>query len=111
MMGWGAGKYRRLKDSAKAEGYQSSAYNFGSYSVSLESRINVGLHLLIFGAFIQGLRPYQRGLCLLFLPNVPGAMFIPVATSIPDSKVNHYMRPLYNSKQNIGETSYEGLTE
>ena len=29
MMGWGAGIYGMLEDLAKAEGYQSSAYNFG----------------------------------------------------------------------------------
>ena len=30
---------------------------------------------------------FIQGLCLLFLPNVPGATFIPGATSIPDSRV------------------------
>ena len=28
-----------------------------------------------------------KGLCLLFLPNVPGAMFIKGGTFIPDSRV------------------------
>ena len=30
---------------------------------------------------------FFKGLCLLFLPNVPGAMFIPGVMSIPDSRV------------------------
>ena len=34
----------------------------------------------------QGLLLF-KGLCLLFLPNVPGAMFIQGGTFIPDSRV------------------------
>ena len=34
----------------------------------------------------MGLRLF-KGLCLLFLPNVPGAMFIQGGTFIPDSRV------------------------
>ena len=30
---------------------------------------------------------FFKGLCLLFLPNVPGATFIPLATFIPESRV------------------------
>ena len=36
--------------------------------------------------FKRGLRLF-KGLCLLFLPNVPGAMFIQWGTFIPDSRV------------------------
>ena len=36
--------------------------------------------------FKRGLRLF-KGLCLLFLPNVPGAMFIQGGTFIPDSRV------------------------
>ena len=36
--------------------------------------------------FKRGLRLF-KGLCLLFLPNVPGAMFIAGGTFIPDSRV------------------------
>ena len=39
-------------------------------------------HLL----FKRGLRLF-KGLCLLFFPNVPGAMFIQGGTFIPDSRV------------------------
>ena len=39
-------------------------------------------HLL----FKRGLRLF-KGLCLLFLPNIPGAMFIQGGTFIPDSRV------------------------
>jgi hypothetical protein len=45
------------------------------------------------------------GLCLLFLPNVPGTMFIQGATSIPDSRVPnlgpiviYLKRELYSEK-------------
>ena len=37
--------------------------------------------------FKRGLRLF-KGLCLLFLPNVPGAMFIQGGTFIPGSRVN-----------------------
>ena len=37
--------------------------------------------------FKRGLRLF-KGLCLLFLPNVPGAMFIQGGTFIPDSRVS-----------------------
>ena len=37
--------------------------------------------------FKRGLRLF-KGLCLLFLPNVPGAMFIQGGTFIPDSRVH-----------------------
>ena len=36
--------------------------------------------------FKRGLHLF-KGLCLLFLPNVPGAMFIQGGTFIPDSRV------------------------
>ena len=36
--------------------------------------------------FKRGLRLF-KGLCLLFLPNVPGATFIQGGTFIPDSRV------------------------
>ena len=36
--------------------------------------------------FKRGLHLF-RGLCFLFLPNVPGAMFIKGGTFIPDSRV------------------------
>ena len=36
--------------------------------------------------FKRGLRLF-KGLCLLFLPNVPGAIFIQGGTFIPDSRV------------------------
>ena len=39
--------------------------------------------------FKRGLRLF-KGLCLLFLPNVPGATFIQEGTSISESKV-HYI--------------------
>ena len=45
-------------------------------------------HLL----FKRGLRLF-KGLCLLFLPNVPGAMFIQGDTFIPDSRVFSKMMP------------------
>ena len=35
-----------------------------------------------------------KGLCLLFLPNVPGAMFIQEGTFIPDSRVHGLMSNL-----------------
>ena len=38
--------------------------------------------------FKRGLRLF-KGLCLLFLPNVPGAMFIQGGTFIPDSRVHN----------------------
>ena len=60
--------------------------------------------------FKRGLRLF-KGLCLLFLPNVPGAMFIPGATFIPESRVvkayvNAFQKPLrsvhnHRSKQYI----------
>ena len=37
--------------------------------------------------FKRGLRLF-KGLCLLFFPNVPGAMFIQGGTFIPDSRVS-----------------------
>ena len=43
--------------------------------------------------FKRGLRLF-KGLCLLFLPNVPGAMFIQGGTFIPDSRVPTYVRKL-----------------
>ena len=45
--------------------------------------------------FKRGLRLF-KGLCLLFLPNVPGAMFIQGGTFIPDSRVNHRLHFLRN---------------
>ena len=36
--------------------------------------------------FKRGLRLF-KGLCLLFLPNVPGAMFIQGGTFIPETRV------------------------
>ena len=76
--------------------------------VTLESRINVAVRLLIFELLFQGLRSYEKGLrllifrfsCtttlfffiielrLLFLSNVPEATFIDIplpSTFIPDS--------------------------
>ena len=38
-----------------------------------------------------------KGLCLLFLPNVPGAMFIQGGTFIPDSRVTKVARPDFSS--------------
>ena len=35
------------------------------------------------------------GLCLFFLPNFPGAMFIQGATFIPDSRVNSMSNNMY----------------
>ena len=78
---------------------------------TLESGINIRVRLLIFGflnfflrlfnflflwlctkdsnylLFKRGLRLF-KGLCLLFLPNVPGATFIQGGMFIPDSRVN-----------------------
>ena len=42
--------------------------------------------------FKRGLRLF-KGLCLLFLPNVPGAMFIQGGTFIPDSRVPQTLSP------------------
>ena len=44
--------------------------------------------------FKRGLR-LLKGLCLLFLPNIPGAMFIQGGTFIPDSRVVELMGFLY----------------
>ena len=104
---WTKPKVISLRPTTLAAKLQSLIFLLSYSGVQNKRRVT----FINFWAFIQGLCPYRRGLCLLFLPNVPGAMFIPVATSIPDSKVNHFMKPLHNSKQNIGETSYEGLTE
>ena len=44
-------------------------------------------------AIREGLRLFE-GLCLLFLPNVPGAMFIQEGTFIPDSRVCEVYCPM-----------------
>ena len=62
---------------------------------TIESGINTGLRLLKsvmhkkikISVIWWGEGMFIQGLCLLFLPNVPGATFIPGATSIPDSRV------------------------
>ena len=59
---------------------------------TLDSGINIGLRLLIFGLCSRGYVPYYRGYCIFFskyplLPNVQGATFIPGAMSIPESRV------------------------
>ena len=68
-------------------------------TVTLESRINVPLRLLIFETkgycLITDLKDlnllhkftYFKELCLFFLSNFPGATFIQGATSIPNSRV------------------------
>ena len=75
---------------------------------TLDSGINIGVRLSIFGFFSTGYvlikdsNPskkskillfdkvgyfFFKGPCLLFFPNVPGAMFIQGATLIPESRV------------------------
>ena len=46
---------------------------------------------VISGVFKRGLRLF-KGLCLLFLPNVPGTMFIQGGTFIPDSRVKVFLK-------------------
>ena len=45
--------------------------------------------------FKRGLRLF-KGLCLLFLPNVPGATFIQRATFIPESRVGKKKKACYS---------------
>ena len=49
-----------------------------------------------------------KGLCLLFLPNVPGAMFIQGGTFIPDSRVNMLLRKgrICNTTKMISKNCY-----
>ena len=82
------------------------------YKCTLDSGINIGVHLLFFGFFSRGylltkesnpLKKVQnsviwwsricffKGLCLLFYPNGPGATFIQGATLIPESREPKYV--------------------
>jgi hypothetical protein len=85
----------------------SHKYRYEFFMIcTLESGINIPLRLLIFGFFSRsyGLIPdsivliyvaevldkykVSMGLCLFFLTNFTGAMFIQGATFIPDSRVS-----------------------
>ena len=85
-------------------------YEASIVQCTLDSGINIGVRLLIFGFFPRATSLFKRvihkkvqnsviwwsgicffkGLRLLFFPNVPGATFIQGATLIPESRVQHY---------------------
>ena len=55
--------------------------------------------------FKRGLR-LLKGLCLLFFPNVPGAMLIQGGTFIPDSRVRTFIdQDLQKTKRGYGMKS------